>query len=123
VARGLAAGLQAGLAVATYGCCRLLAYAAARRRVRRGGGVRSPFWPIASQHWLARFVQSFLSPDRPPGTRVDRPLAGARAVLGVLAATQHQKAIPFALLGSPSSSTPPPRCRPARAAALPFAPG
>lgn len=103
VARGLAAGLQAGLALTAYGACRLLGV---RRGLAAAGAaaaiaVAQPFWPIASPHWqsslLAQgFLVALLGLQR---RRWSVRWLVRGAILGALAATQQQKAVPFALLG------------------------
>ena len=103
VARGLAAALQAGLAVTAYGSCRLLGV---RRGLAAAGAaaaiaIAQPFFPIGSPHWQASllaqtFLLALLGLERRPWTA--RWLVRG-AILGTLAATQQQKAVPFALLG------------------------
>ncbi|MFN8641704.1 MAG: hypothetical protein U0802_08625 [Candidatus Binatia bacterium] len=104
VARGLAAALQAGLAVTAFACCRQLGV---RRSLAAAGAAASiaiaqPFWPIASPHWLASLLVqllllALLAMQQRPWQR--RWLARG-AIIGALAATQQQKAVPFAVLGA-----------------------
>lgn len=100
VARAVSAALQAGMAITSYAACRVLGVRPSLAALASAVSLAicQPFWPIVSPHWMsALIVQGLLIAL----LRARRGAAGWRwlvpgLIVGLLASTQQQKAVPFA---------------------------